>query len=391
MDQDERESMLTVLRSLARKLGPLERKEHRWGSLRGHLTERFNEKYLDKHSTTILDLFHDCLDSIGSSSTTSANSYRQTAPPDATLAASLLSSTSAMGNDPSSFIKVDDGFIQTTTALQGARFSYSDREDNLVGWHILKRYDLVSEVKNNRVTLTFFLQSRRKRTYKLEFKTKRKASFDVQLGSRWEDEGEELEEKFTRLKMRPNQTQVARNNAAAGVDPSAQMIPSEYVVSVLLGLWNGSCNDLAKDRTFSEPQAVIAPPISMPLPIVRPETGMRGTRQGSKVERVASPISFESRAYEAESNKTSRMSPRPNRGGHASNASTSNSDLSDGFDHDHEDERDKCSESSAPDNIDDEGRDPASYEDDFQPPLSCFWGRSLEEECYENPWMDDHG
>lgn len=374
--------MLTVLRPLAQRLGPLGRKLHRWESLRGHLAERFSEKFLDKHSTFILDLFHDCLESNGSSSTASANSYRQTALPNTTLTASALS-ISAIGNDPSSFIKVDDGFIQTTTGLQGARFSYSDREDNLVGLHILKRYDLMSGVKNGKIILTFLLQARRKRSYRLEFKIKKKASFDVQLGSKWEDEGEDLEEKLSRLKMRPSQRQVARNKAAGEIDPSAQTLPPEtYVAGVLIALCNRTINSFDTDRISLEPQDGTAPPISMPK--ADPETWIRGTRQGS----ATSPIPFESRAYEAESNKTSRMSPRPKRGGRPSVASTSNSDVSEVFDDDHEDERDKCSESSAPDIIDDEVRDPASCEDDYKAPFPfpCLLGRSLEEECYENPW-----
>lgn len=392
MDQEERESMLTVLRPLARKLGPLGREAYRWPSLQSHLT-RFDGQYLKQNSTTILELFLDCLDNSAPPSTVSANSYRETTPHNATLGtSSAIPSTSAIDNDASSFNKVDDGFIQTTN-LRGARFSYSDREDNLVGFHILKRYDLVSEIKNNRIILTFFLQPRPKRSYKLEFKIKKKASFDVQLGSKWEDEGEELEEKFTRIKSRPNQTQMARN-VSTGVEYPPPFVPADYAgefgASMLRNLWGGvSAVGLVPERALLESEAGTTSHFSAPLPIARTEAGTRGARRGSKLERVASPLPFESNSsYEGKSNKTSRLNTRSKQDEQSSYASTSATDLSDGFDNDHEDERDKYSESSAPE-LEDDSRE-CGIDDSGKNKLPWL-SADLEKECLENVWTDDFG
>lgn len=60
--------------------------------------------------------------------------------------------------------------------------------------HILKRNELVHQLQNNKIWLTFFLESKQKKSYKLEFRAKKKAGFDISLGTRWRDEGEDVDE-----------------------------------------------------------------------------------------------------------------------------------------------------------------------------------------------------
>ena len=213
MDADHRQYMLTRLRPLAEKLGPQGPAAWKWVSLKSHLAQQFNDRHLENQRTEILELFIECLSEQGQlpyksapiipQSATSSSGCASFTPPSSSVPQSYmmeaqLSSRSTPTN-ASSKSTVDDGFIRITpTTYDGARFSYSwNKEENFVGWHILKRNELLAQVKDNKIWLTFFLESKPKKSYKLEFRTKKKASFDVSLGTKWKDEGEEEADEST--------------------------------------------------------------------------------------------------------------------------------------------------------------------------------------------------
>jgi hypothetical protein len=93
---------------------------------------------------------------------------------------------------------VDEGFIRTNqTTCVGARFSYSCKDENRIGWSFLNDSELLSQAANNRITLTFWLESKPKKSYKLDFQIKKKASFDVSLGAYWNKATEDGDENTT--------------------------------------------------------------------------------------------------------------------------------------------------------------------------------------------------
>jgi hypothetical protein len=215
MEPEECGYMLTLLRPFAEEAPNLGADACKWESVRGRLAQRFNESYLDRHSTQIFDLFVNCLlthipsdnssFSVLSQKARVPPTYASAAPPASSSLSQSIEGQSPSRLSPSATSKptVDEGFIRIGDGVyDGARFSYSWKEDNIVGWHILKRNELLPQVQQNKIWLTFFLESKPKKTYKLEFKTKKKASFDVSLGTKWKDEGEAAEENVSEAMVR---------------------------------------------------------------------------------------------------------------------------------------------------------------------------------------------
>jgi hypothetical protein len=63
----------------------------------------------------------------------------------------------------------------------------SDKEESIIGQHIINRHSLQSRVKNSRIKLTF-RPNKTPRTYEVEFKVQPNPGFDVCLGTDWSNE-----------------------------------------------------------------------------------------------------------------------------------------------------------------------------------------------------------
>jgi len=218
MNQSDREYMLTILHPLADELRPLGPSTRKPSRLIDHLAQRskYNRKFLEQHQMDIYHLFSECLIENVDMNSTSALSLSQTAFSPATLtlptpaaaslpllSQSLSQSIEGQSSRPTTKSpvpksRVDEGFIRTNlTACVGARFSYSCKDDNWIGWSFLNDNGLLSQVENSKITLTFWLESRPKKSYKLEFRIRKRATFDVSLGTNWNHEAEDGDENTT--------------------------------------------------------------------------------------------------------------------------------------------------------------------------------------------------
>jgi hypothetical protein len=217
MEQSDCDYVLTILRPLADELRPLGPSAREPTILIDHLERKskFNRNFLEQHQVQIYYLFSECL--IGSydmnATCTPSLPYAVFSPaspplprpsaPSAPSQSKLKSQSteyqSSERTSESTILKpkvVDEGFIRTNlTTCVGARFSYSwKNENNRIGWAFLRENELLSQAENNKIKLTFWLESRPKKSYRLEFRIQKKASFDVSLGTNWNREAEDGDE-----------------------------------------------------------------------------------------------------------------------------------------------------------------------------------------------------
>jgi hypothetical protein len=185
------------------------------------LTATFSLNYLDQNRALIDELFAGCVrdrlstlskklfDSPSISQAASSDTRAVVTPPrppgpgSAAPALPISSSSSqsitdqsrSTTNDPK--LRVDEGWIQISNdqvpmlwQWTGAFFSYSEKDTNWVSSDYISHHPqlLPQVVDSRKITMTFFLDSNKHKSYTLDFRIKKNKTFDVLLGKKWDSD-----------------------------------------------------------------------------------------------------------------------------------------------------------------------------------------------------------